>query len=287
MGFHFLSFAALLVSSTAASRTAAHTERESASPASPPFSKSSSRVAIVFVTWARHTTGLFRTFPRVRSAAASISTETIPSVRREAMRLSVSRKGASVVHDGPCIVPGRTTQLVALTDRSDQRGIGIGIRAGRHVMAARPLVAQGPVDQEEEGRGKPFGHKPRRGDAYKGAASKSEQFLGDQDGKRGSDRAADHTVFGAPFPPTEEARMETGPGGILDGPSRVSEVLDKFPVEVQEASGRDGNLGHPLPNPRRLQQVCRREDRRFRRLVFQKRYPGVFSHGPPPSPSHP
>src|SRR5512135_611377 len=141
-------------------------------------------------------------------------------------------------------------------DRSDQRGIGIGIRAGRHVMAARPLVAQGPVDQEEEGRGKPFGHKPRRRYAYKGVASKSEQFLGDQDGKWGSDRAADHAVFGAPFPPTEETCMETGPGGIFRSPSRVSKVLEKFPVEVQEASGRDRNLGQSLPDSGRLQQVC-------------------------------
>ena len=154
-------------------------------------------------------------------------------------------------------------------------------------MAARPLVAQGPVDQEEEGRGKPFGHKPRRGDAHKGAASESEQFLGDQDGKRGSDRAADHAIFGVPSPPAKEARMETGPVGILGGPSRVGEVLDKFPVEIQEASGRNRNLGRSLPDPGRLQQVCRREDGRFQRVVSQKRYPGVFSHGPPPSPSRP
>ena len=137
-------------------------------------------------------------------------------------------------------------------------------------MAARPLVAQGPVDQEKKRRCEAFGHKPRRGDAHKGAASKSEQLLGDQDGERGSDRAADHAIFGAPCPPPEEARMETGPGGILNGPSRGREVLDQFPVEVQEASGRNGPLGQPLPDPGRLQQVSRREDGRFRRLVFQK-----------------
>ena len=78
--------------------------------------------------------------------------------------------------------------------------------------------------------------------------------------------------------------METGPGGILGGPSRVSEMLDKLPVEVQKASGRDGNLGQPLLDPGCLQKVCRREDRRFRRIVLQKRCleaGGVFVNAGP------
>jgi len=164
-----------------------------------------------------------------------------------------------VVQDGP-VWTGTDNPAIRPRTAADQRGIGIGIPAGPHVVAARPLVAQGPVDQQEKRWCEAFGHKPRRGDAHKGAASKSEQFLGDQDGKRGSDRAADHAVFVAPFPPTEEACMETGPGGILGGPSRVGKVLDKFPVEVQEASGRDSNLGQPPPDPGSLKQVCRLED---------------------------
>ena len=123
-------------------------------------------------------------------------------------------------------------------------------------MAARPLVAQCPVDQQKKGWSEAFGHEPRRGDAYQGAATESEQFLGDQDGKRSSDRAADNSIFGAPVPPTEESRMETGPGGILNGPPRSSEVLDKFPVEVQEASGRNGNPGQPLPDPGSLSRFA-------------------------------
>ena len=141
--------------------------------------------------------------------------------------------------------PERRTRR-ALPDRGDQRRIGIGIPAGRQVMAARPLVAQCPVDQQEKGWSEAFGHKPRRRDADQGAASESEQFLGDQDGKRCSDRAADHAVFRAPCPPTVETRMETGPGGILNGSSRVGEVLDEFPVEVQEASGRNETFGSPF-----------------------------------------
>ena len=155
-------------------------------------------------------------------------------------------------------------------------------------MAARPLVAQGPLDQEEKGRGKPVCDKPRGGDAHKSAASESEQFLGDQARNTGADRAADHAIFGAPCPPRKSG-YETGPAD----PQRSlpwQRGLDKFPVEVQEASGRNGNFGQALPDPCRLQQVCRRKDSRIRRLVFQKRYrvssatAATFSFRPWPSP---
>jgi hypothetical protein len=67
----------------------------------PPFSKSSGRVAIAFVTCAMQVTGLRSAWPIANSAAASISAEMIPSDRRLSMSAALSRNGASVVQDAP------------------------------------------------------------------------------------------------------------------------------------------------------------------------------------------
>ena len=73
-----------------------------------------------------------------------------------------------------------------------ERAIGLGEFGWRQVMVARALVTQGAVDQHEIGTFAAGVDLPRRGHADQKAATGDEQLFGEQDRKRGADRAADY-----------------------------------------------------------------------------------------------
>lgn len=75
--------------------------------------------------------------------------------------------------------------------RVDEVRIGLGVSGRRQVVIARPLVADGPIDEDEVGRRSDGSDLTRRRDTQQDLAARGEQLLGDEDGERRTDDTAD------------------------------------------------------------------------------------------------
>src|SRR6476646_2017695 len=115
------------------------------------------------------------------------------------------------------------------------------------IMIAGSLVAQGVIDQDEEGCRAHFGNLSCRGDTHKKLAAGGEQLFRHQDGKGRAHRAS----YNSCFPGTEEIKSDQL--GVVAGPAFMwapgactLEVADKISVRIQHADGWDVDCAKAL-----------------------------------------
>jgi len=128
-------------------------------------------------------------------------------------------------------------------------------------VVARPLVAERAVDENEVRRVVPRRDLSRGGDAHEEPAAGGEQLLGDEDGKRRSDRASDDPELLAVSLEPVEVRVVAGPRLVFSRRARRRQVTDDVPVRIEDADVRDRALREVLLSSGVLDEGLGREHR--------------------------
>ena len=137
-------------------------------------------------------------------------------------------------------------------------------------MIAGALVAQRALDHDEIGRGAERRDLARRGHADEKPASRGEQLLGEQHGKRRADRAADDAEAHRRVLELEQLGMVAGPAGRRRRPARPVQRPHDVAVRVEQADLGHLGLRQIFLAPRLAQQVGRLEHRRGRMILVGK-----------------
>ena len=120
----------------------------------------------------------------------------------------------------------------------DKLRVGIGELGGWRIVIARSLVAQRPLDDHEIGRGAGRNDLAGGGEAEQQATAAGEQLLGDQDGERRADDAADDADRLSGEAEGIELSVIAGPGLERLRASRRLEAAENVAVGVEDAHRR-------------------------------------------------